>query len=478
MTAALKSPLPDTIPCEQIYNLWLSDPDLIRVLDLRPAADYQAGHIPGAINVRPDQVRSVILGLGDKLAVLYLPRREDRLSLVTELGALENFVFMDECEKWKTLNHPLAGDDIQLQIHGLPALKGDFMSRDIIFQQLFEPETSTYTYLIADRATKEAAIIDPVLETLDRDLKLIEELGLKLLYVLDTHVHADHITGAAILRERLGAKTAASRVAGVQGIDIELEDGQELLLGDRKIRVISTPGHTDSCVTYAFEGMIFTGDTLLIRGCGRTDFQQGSPAKLYHSVHEKLFRLPDETIIYPGHDYRGLTSSSIGAEKKFNPRLRQDMTLEDFVRVMNELNLPRPKKIDEAVPANMAGGRPRADRVFHPQNVDGIPEVSPDDVFAHREAAKSGRVLLIDVRRPEEFNNELGHVEGATLVTLGPELTAFLESGDRAQEIVFICRSGGRSGTATGESQRLGYTKTINMTGGMLRWNERKLPTE
>ncbi len=351
------------------------------------------------------------------------------------------------------------------------------MKNDIIFHQLFEHESSTYTYVIADQQTKEAALIDPVLETVDRDLKLIEELGLKLVYVLDTHVHADHITGAGEIRKRTGVKTGVSHEAGVACVDLHLEDGAVLPLGNKKIKVISTPGHTNTCLTYQFENMIFTGDALLIRGCGRTDFQQGSPEKLFHSVREKLFKLPDETIIYPGHDYRGQTSSSIGIEKKYNSRLKETIQLDEFKKIMSELKLANPKKIHEAVPANLACGQPKDSRVVHPQVVDGIPEVSVEDVYRNLEAVKNKKLRLIDVRRPDEFNGELSHIAGAELVTLGPDLTQFLEKGNRSEEIVFVCRSGGRSGNATNESISLGYRFTANMVGGMIQWNNKKLPT-
>jgi sulfur dioxygenase len=267
-----------------------------------------------------------------------------------------------------------------------------------------------------------------------------------------------------------------SSKADVPCVDLQLEDGQELLLGDKKIKVIATPGHTNTCLTYAFEGMIFTGDALLIRSCGRTDFQQGDSEKLYKSVREKLFKLPDDTRVYPGHDYRGHTSSTVGTEKSHNSRLKESISLEEFKKIMSELKLANPKKIHEAVPANLACGVPKDARTFRPQVVDGVPEISVEDVYNHTLDVKNKKIRLIDVRRADEFNNELGHVEGAELVTLGPDLTNFLEKGDRTEEIVFLCRSGGRSATATSESIKLGYKFTINMAGGMLSWNEKKLP--
>jgi glyoxylase-like metal-dependent hydrolase (beta-lactamase superfamily II) len=231
------------------------------------------------------------------------------------------------------------------------------MGSDIVFRQLFEAESSTYTYLIADKKTKEAALIDPVLETVERDLKLISELNLNLKYVLDTHIHADHITGAGEIRKRLNIKTAVSENAEVSCVDIPLKDGQELMLGTKTIKVMETPGHTNTCVTFQFENMIFTGDALLVRSCGRTDFQQGSSDKLFNSVRKRLFQLPDDTIICPGHDYKGHTQSTIGEEKKLNARLNESITLDQFKKIMSELKLANPKKIHEAVPANMACGK-------------------------------------------------------------------------------------------------------------------------
>lgn len=463
------------ISCEQIYNIWTTEPELISLFDLRSKAEFDAGHIPGAQLIEFGNLGDSLSKIGNKLAIIIATNNQER-QIANSLQSFNNYVFMSQCHRWVELDHPLFGEGLTQAKKRFESLKGESMNNEIIFHQLFESESSTYTYIIADKKTKEAAIIDPVLETVDRDINLLEELGLKVIYALDTHIHADHITGAGELRKRLGIKTAVSANAKVSCVDIPLEDGQELLLGDKTIKVIATPGHTNSCLTYAFEGMIFTGDALLIRGCGRTDFQHGDSATLFKSVHEKLFRLPDETIVYPGHDYRGLTSSTVGTEKKHNARLKETISLDDFKKMMSELKLANPKKIHEAVPANLACGKPKDVRTFHPQIVDGTPEITVEDLYNHLGDAKNKKVRLIDVRRPDEYNNELGHIEGTELVTLGPELKTFLEKNDRSEEIVFVCRSGARSGTATQESINLGYKFTINMAGGMIRWNEKKLP--
>lgn len=224
------------------------------------------------------------------------------------------------------------------------------------FKQLFEAETCTYTYLLHDSQTMEGVIIDPVKEMVERDLKLIEELGIVLKYNLETHVHADHITGAHILREKTGAKVVYGAAAAVSCADIAVRNGDTLSIGEFKVQVISTPGHTDGCSSYYIDGKVFTGDAMLIRSCGRTDFQQGSAKNLFHSVTTRLFNLPNETIVYPAHDYNGNTSSTIGEEKSFNKRLA-NRTEGDFIKLMEGLNLPNPKHIDIAVPANMKCGQ-------------------------------------------------------------------------------------------------------------------------
>lgn len=225
----------------------------------------------------------------------------------------------------------------------------------LIFLQLFEKESSTYTYILADANTREGIIIDPVMETLERDLNLIKELDLKLSYILDTHVHADHITSSGHLAQKTGAKIAMSNKSGVQ-IDIPLIDGQVLSCGLIHIKVLATPGHTDDSLCYYIGNKVFTGDTLLIRGNGRTDFQHGSSEQLYDSIMNKLYTLPEDTLVYPAHDYAGITSSSIALEKKYNKRIKSNTTKEEFVNIMNQLKLDMPKKIAVAVPANLKCG--------------------------------------------------------------------------------------------------------------------------
>jgi glyoxylase-like metal-dependent hydrolase (beta-lactamase superfamily II) len=226
-------------------------------------------------------------------------------------------------------------------------------------RQLFDHESSTYTYLLADFATGTAALIDPVREQLERDLALVEQLGLRLTHVLETHVHADHVTAAGELRERTGARTCAS-AAGAPCIDVHLRAGEVIEVGGIAIDVLATPGHTNDGVSYLIPsvggGAVFTGDTLLVRGCGRTDFQHGDAGQLYDSITGTLFALPEATVVYPGHDYRGFTSSTIGEEQRWNPRVA-GKTRAEFVAFMNELDLPPPKKIHEAVSANLACGR-------------------------------------------------------------------------------------------------------------------------
>jgi sulfur dioxygenase len=225
----------------------------------------------------------------------------------------------------------------------------------MILEQLFDRESSTFTYLLADPETRQAALIDPVLGQVERDLRLLQELDLHLVYVLETHVHADHVTAASELRTRTGAKTCASE-RGAPCVDAPLRHADVVRLGELTITALSTPGHTDDGLSYLACGHIFTGDTLLIRGCGRADFQNGDAGQLYDSITRVLFRLPPETIVLPGHDYKGFSRSTIANEIAHNPRIvGKDKAA--FVDLMNSLNLPPPAKLAEAVPANRACGK-------------------------------------------------------------------------------------------------------------------------
>jgi len=350
----------------------------------------------------------------------------------------------------------------------------------VIFRQLFDPQSSTYTYLLADPASREALLIDPVFEQARRDAALIDELGLKLAWTLDTHVHADHVTGAWLLREKLGSRIAVPKAGGAQGADRFLQDGDDVGFGTRKIKSLATPGHTSGCTTYVLDdqSMAFTGDALLIRGCGRTDFQQGDARTLFHSVRERIFALPERCLVYPGHDYRGLSVTSVGEEKLFNPRLAESIGEDDFVGYMTHLGLAHPKQMEAAVPANLKCGKPLHQTAQEPDwapltyTFAGIWEVQPHWLEEHLR-----EVRIVDVREPAEFNGPLGHVPGAQLIPLG-SLNG--RSGELTKEkpIVVVCRSGARSAQATVLLGKAGFDKVANLSGGMLRWRAQRFAVE
>ncbi len=351
----------------------------------------------------------------------------------------------------------------------------------MIFRQLFDPESSTYTYLLADEETREALLIDPVRDQVERDAQLLEELDLRLVLTLETHVHADHITASGVLRTRLGSESVLSHAAGTGCASRSVRDGDVLQLGRYSLRVLETPGHTDGCVSYyePTEGRVFTGDALLIRGCGRTDFQQGDPAKLYRSITEKLFVLPDAVRVFPGHDYRGQLESTIAEEKRFNPRLASRSEAE-FVEIMRALKLKEPKKINEAVPANLACGvadvpmaaGPVGERAWAPieRVADGVPEVTVDWVAEHPAEAR-----IIDVREADEYAGELGHIAGSELVPLAT-LHHSSEVWNREAPLVVVCRSGRRSATAALALERAGFRRVASMRGGMVQWRAANKP--
>ena len=347
-----------------------------------------------------------------------------------------------------------------------------------IFRQLFDARSSTFTYLLADRASGEAVLIDSVFEQLTRDSALIQELGLRLVYTLETHVHADHVTAAWLFKERLGSKIVASAASGAEGVDVSVKQGDVVRFGGEALTVLATPGHTSGCVTYvtADRELAFTGDALLIRAAGRTDFQDGDAHLLYHSVHDKIFALPPDCLVYPGHDYQGRGVTTVEEERRHNPRLGGERSEGDFVGYMENLGLPHPKQIDVAVPANLRAGRPDATAAASPvapqaptwapvvRTFAGIPQVEPQWVEEHR-----GASLVLDVREASEWTGELGHIRGATLIPLG-ELRAKLAELPKDIPIVAVCRSGGRSAQACVILEAAGFSRVANLSGGMIGW--------
>jgi glyoxylase-like metal-dependent hydrolase (beta-lactamase superfamily II)/rhodanese-related sulfurtransferase len=352
----------------------------------------------------------------------------------------------------------------------------------MIFRQLFDPQSSTYTYLLGDAATRKAVLIDPVFEQAQRDAALIEELGLDLLYTLDTHVHADHVTGAWLMCRRLGSRIAVSAASGAEGADHYLADGTRVAFGTRHLTALATPGHTDGCMSFVLddETMAFTGDALLIRGCGRTDFQQGSPETLYRSVREKIFHLPGGCLVYPAHDYRGLTVTSVAEERVHNPRLGGDIGAADFAGYMNNLGLAHPRQIDVAVPANLLCGRP-ADEGAAAAGPDWAPltftfagfwEIQPHWVEEHR-----NDVQIVDVREADEYGGPLGRIAGAVPIPLG-ELEARAGELSKDTPVVTVCRAGARSAQAVAILKKASFENVANMAGGLLRWRAQHRPTE
>lgn len=307
----------------------------------------------------------------------------------------------------------------------------------IIVKQLFDRESCTYTYLLIDPDSQEGAIIDPVKDLYERDMQLINEIGVELLYTVETHTHADHVTSSGKVRQSTGARIVFGEGNSIPAIDIVMKDGEVLELGNFEIKAIATPGHTGSCTSFYVDGMVFTGDALLIRGCGRTDFQEGDAARLYDSVTGRLFTLDDDTIVYPAHDYNGRTWSTIAEEKKWNPRLGGGRDKESFVELMNNLDLDMPKKINEAVPANTNVGvnfDPKA-FLWHDFDMNDLHEVWQK---------AQDKTLIIDNRTSEEYAK--GHVPGSINIPMGSENDR-LEEFKNYDEIYIYCRSGRRAQT-------------------------------
>ena len=342
--------------------------------------------------------------------------------------------------------------------------------------QLFDPASSTYTYLLWDEATREAIIIDPVDEQLQRDLAVINERGLRLQYIVETHAHADHITSAAQLIELTGAQAATPAGCGIKPSAIQLEDDQVLLFGSEALKALHTPGHTAGSMSFLWRNHVFTGDTLLIGGCGRTDFQSGSAQALYHSLTNVLLKLPDDTAVWPGHDYKGQTHSSIGQEKLSNARLTavgRLRTEAGFMSLMSGLQLPHPKRMDTALPANLSlGVRHDADERHAaltepqtPKQAGYAGDVSPQLAF---QWWQSGQAYLVDIRSNAE-RAWVGFIPDAPAVEykiwpgmavnseFDAQLKAAIGDASAGSKVLLLCRSGLRSVPAAQRAQALGY---------------------
>jgi glyoxylase-like metal-dependent hydrolase (beta-lactamase superfamily II)/rhodanese-related sulfurtransferase len=347
----------------------------------------------------------------------------------------------------------------------------------MIFRQLFDSKSSTYTYLLGCEDTLEAVLIDPVFEQVNRDLALVHELGLTLKYGIDTHCHADHVTGAWLLKHKTNSQIACAEVINSDNIQLALKHGSIIQFGNLELEVRATPGHTDGCLTYVChsEKLAFTGDTLLIRGCGRCDFQQGDAAQMYDSIHKQIFSLPDDFMLYPGHDYSGRCMTTVKEEKAFNARLGGAANKEDFVGYMNNMTLPHPKFIDIALPANLKCGEPDSlpeEPNWAPLDLTyaGVYEVDPIWVASH-----ASKVNVVDVREAIEVAE--GHIANAISIPLG-DLANRASELPNDKPLVTFCRSGRRSALAVNILNKAGFSNVANVTGGVLNWQELGLPLQ
>ena len=338
----------------------------------------------------------------------------------------------------------------------------------MLFRQLFEPLSGTYSYLLASRRGGEALIIDPVLEKVDRYLLLMQDLHLRLVKAVDTHLHADHITGLGALRDRTHCITVMGEQSGVDVVSMRVADGDQLEIEGLALDVIYTPGHTDDSYSFLCGDRVFTGDTLLIRGTGRTDFQNGDPRAQYESLFGRLLKLPDETLVYPAHDYKGDTVSTIGEERACNPRL-QVKSVEEYVDLMNSLHLPNPKMMDVAVPANMHQGlaqtqiaqRGWACSAEEAKALIGKPDVALIDLREQRERARHGEIpgaLHLSYQDLQE--------------SISPSGVLHMLAATPGKMLLFYCAFGERSAMAVQAAQDAGLSTARHIAGGIDAWKK------
>ncbi|MFN9636016.1 MAG: rhodanese-like domain-containing protein [Synechococcaceae cyanobacterium] len=350
----------------------------------------------------------------------------------------------------------------------------------LLFRQLFDASTGTFTYLLADVASGEGVLIDSVFEQHERDLSLIRELGIDLVACLDTHAHADHVTGSWLMHAATGSAIGLAAAARAANVTLPLGHGDRVSFGSRHVQVRSTPGHTDGCITFVLDdqSMAFTGDALLVRGCGRCDFQQGNAHTLWSSITGQIFSLPDSCLLYPGHDYTGRTVTSVAEEKAFNARLGGAATERDFVGHMENMKLPHPHKIAEALPGNKRSGTPRDTAPAAPswaprqRSYAGLPELPPSWV-----AERLDQLTILDVRSSEEFEGPDGRVAGSLLIPL-PELEARATTIPADRPVVVVCHSGSRSALATQQLLKAGRAQVANLRGGLSRWSDEGYPLD
>jgi sulfur dioxygenase len=338
----------------------------------------------------------------------------------------------------------------------------------MIFRQLFDSTSGTYTYLLASRHGGEALIIDPVIERIDRYLQLVHELDLKLVKAVDTHLHADHVTGLGALRDRTHCITVMGEHTNADVVSMRVSEGDRVQIEGLSLDVLYTPGHTDDSYSFLFDDRVFTGDTLLIRGTGRTDFQNGDPRAQYNSIFNKLLKLPDETLVYPAHDYKGETVSTIGEEKFFNPRLRVK-SVDEYVDLMTNLKLPNPKMMDVAVPANMRVGLRQEEIASKGWSVSAAEAI-----------ALCGRpgVIMVDLREKTERDKN-GVIPGSLHspytgleANVGPGGMLHELAAATGKRIVFYCAYGERSAMAVQAAQDAGVTSACHIEGGIAAWKQ------